>query len=259
MSKTNLNCGLLIPVRNEVDLIPKLLSALLEFKEKNGSIINRVIFIDDHSQDKTKELILAVTKNESWITLVSNHNVISGYGSAISAGVKILKEENYDWVAIIDSDLSNTLENARELLQYCRNLDSNSHLVLIKANRFWGKKTHMTGVPSKRILFSITANLISRMFSFNVNPDPTNGFRAIHIPSYPIFVSSPGFDSILQEMYEIKMSGKEIGFLNNTLRADLALRQTTSFTYKTSTFIHYLKWSILIGWAQVKIKSKQLN
>jgi glycosyltransferase involved in cell wall biosynthesis len=206
-----------------------------------------ILFIDDNSFDNSFRLLEKFSNRIENCFLIKNTQNDRGYGSAVSSGIKFAKRHNYSWAVICDTDLSNTLNELNRLIEICENTKLDSDLMIIKANRFWGGKVHMQGISLKRWVYSLSGNLVSRLFTGLVHPDPTNGFRAVSIKNYPSFKTKPGFDSILQEIYECILVGGKLKAFNTILRNDLALRQKSSFEFTPRLIMRYTTWSLKIG------------
>jgi len=247
--------ALLIPLKNERLIAPILIDRLsIHFEH---SILDLVFFIDDHSTDETYAFLLEKSENFNWIKIARNEFLESGYGSAVSFGINTMLNQNITWAVIADSDLTNSLEEIEKLAVACLSEKEASQLGVIKGNRYWSSGTHMMGLPVSRKALSIVANLVSRVLSLNVHPDPTNGFRAINISRYPKFGTEAGFESIIQELYEVKLANLEVGIFNTTLNYDEDIRGKSSFRFEISLIFGYLSWLFKIG--QLRIFRKSLK
>lgn len=101
-----------IPIYNEEANIIKLHERLLDVLSKINGIKFELLFIDDHSTDKTTELLKSLTKENShvrWIRLSRN----SGSHAACTAG---LEHCNSDGVVIMAADLQDPPEIIPNLL-----------------------------------------------------------------------------------------------------------------------------------------------
>lgn len=246
---------LMIPLKNERHIAPILIDRLnIHFEH---SILDFVFFIDDHSTDETYAFLVEKSENYDWIKIVQNEFLESGYGSAVSFGINTMLDQSITWAIIADSDLTNSLEEIEKLAVACLSEKDASQIGVIKGNRYWGSGTHMMGLPVSRKTLSIAANLVSRALSLNVHPDPTNGFRAINVSGYPKFDTEAGFESIIQELYEVKLAHLEVGIFNTTLNYDEDIRGKSSFRFEMSLIFGYLSWLSKIG--QLRIFRKSLK
>jgi glycosyltransferase involved in cell wall biosynthesis len=245
--------ALMIPLKNERLIAPILIDRLnIHFEH---SILDFVFFIDDHSTDETYAFLLEKSENFDWIKIARNEFLESGYGSAVSFGINTMLDQNITWAVIADSDLTNSLEEIEKLAVACLSEKDPSQIGVIKGNRYWSSGTHMMGLPVSRKTLSIVANLISRVLSLNVHPDPTNGFRAINISRYPKFGAEVGFESIIQELYEVKLVNLEVGIFNTTLNYDQDIRGKSSFRFEISLIFRYISWLFKIGRLRIFRKS----
>lgn len=247
--------ALIIPLKNERPIAPILINRLnVHFED---SIIDFVFFIDDHSTDDTYAFLLEKSENFHWIKIARNEFSGSGYGSAVAFGINTLRDQNITWGIIADSDLTNTLEEIEKLAFACLSKKDASQIGVLKGNRYWSSGTHMMGLPVGRKALSIVANIVSRFLSLDVHLDPTNGFRANQLLQYPKFKAEAGFESIIQELYEVKRANLEVGIFNTTLNYDQDIRGKSSFKFEMSLIIGYISWLSKIG--QLRISRKNLK
>jgi glycosyltransferase involved in cell wall biosynthesis len=218
---------------------------MLEVREKSEFI--DILFVDDNSSDDSNFILTSFVQTRRQCNLIKNSGKEHGYGAAVMAGIHFARNKNFDWAIVCDTDLSNPLQEVYKLSKTCMELKANSQVIVIKANRFWGKKIHMSGVNKNRWIFSLSGNLVSRVLTGNVHPDPTNGFRAVNLKRYPIFDSRSGFVSILQEIYECQILQSTVEVFNTELRTDLAVRKHSSFDFTLRILVQYTFWSVKIG------------
>tara|TARA_B100000287_G_C20567028_1_gene754967 strand:- start:236 stop:910 length:675 start_codon:yes stop_codon:yes gene_type:complete len=96
--------SILIPIFNEIRILPNLLDKLSKLDKKI-----EIILIDDGSNDGTKTIL---KKQKSFFCISIKKN--SGKGFAIKEGLKIAKNEN---IIIVDGDLEIDIENIPILIQ----------------------------------------------------------------------------------------------------------------------------------------------
>ena len=125
--------SIIIPVYNEIILLPKLLKSLHDFHVKK----NEIIIVDDGSDDGSS-LVLKECSFINLITLKSNR----GKGVAIRTGLSIAK---YNSVLIFDSDLEIPTSEIKKLMILDRNKNINSvlgyryrHLKPLSSGIDWG-------------------------------------------------------------------------------------------------------------------------
>jgi len=121
----------LIPVHNEEKSIAQTIAGV-EIELKKLNIDYEVIIIDDHSADKTPEIL----KNISNIKVITNpYNL--GYGASLKRGIR---ESKGDWIMIIDADSTYPVDKILDLLKYAGEYD------MVVGNRqhtkdYFGRKT----------------------------------------------------------------------------------------------------------------------
>ena len=92
--------SLIVPFRNEAVNLPRLIESLnnIDYPGK----LYEVIFIDDFSDDKSKEIILNTPKNFDWKILQSTgYQFVSPKKAALETGIASAR---YPWILTIDAD-----------------------------------------------------------------------------------------------------------------------------------------------------------
>lgn len=100
-SKDNIEFSIIIPAYNEEDRIEKTLKELKEFLE-NFKKSTEVIFVDDGSRDKTREILSSFAKLNTKC-LVSGFDKNQGKGASIKLGVQLASGK---LIAFCDADAS---------------------------------------------------------------------------------------------------------------------------------------------------------
>ena len=100
-SPINNKFSIVIPFRNEEKNLNSLLNTLLDIEYKNNDF--EVIFVDDESTDKSRDLISSVLKDSSIdFSIIDNERFSnSPKKDAITKALKIAK---YNWIVTTDSD-----------------------------------------------------------------------------------------------------------------------------------------------------------
>jgi hypothetical protein len=231
-----------IPIRNEEIIIERLHDEIINFV----TIFNNLNFILalDNCTDNTESILNRVLKNEKIVVIKSNSK--PGYGNIIRQAFKKADSMGFEWALVIDSDLSNPLEEIIKVENEIRNLHD-TQVVILKGNRFSKLKPDFIGVPAKRFFFSTSANIFTRIFGSKYSNDLTNGFRAVNLDWFRSQnLIENGFPSIVEEAYEALKSGGKIKDFKTILRYDQALRVESSFTFDLKLLINYSKYVIKI-------------
>ncbi len=133
-----------IPARNEADLIPTTLPSLLT-QDYPGSM--RVILVDDGSRDGTAKVareVAAHTKRDKLLEVITTKPKPSGWTGklhALAEGVRHGEQYNPDYFLFTDADIQHHDTNIRELVVKGEeeDLDLVSLMVLLRCENFWEK------------------------------------------------------------------------------------------------------------------------
>ena len=223
--------AIIIPTYNEGLSISKSIQEISEFLllEGHGTV---AILIDDGSTDNTYEQVTNLAlPNVHAFKLPSNQ----GYGGAIRFGFEIAMNHQIKNVVVMDSDLTNPLDEVPRMFKEIENAD------LVKASRFI-EGSDMSNVSKQRKIFSILGNLILRKLFNSEVLDVTNGFRAWRVNSYlGLPRTSPGFSSIVEEFYFAKKSELRIREIPTRLGNRTEAQRKTSASYSMKSIWLYLR------------------
>ena len=141
-----MNLSIIIPVFNEVKLLPKILFKIIKDTKK---INKEIIIVDDCSTDGTKEWLLKIKKKFNYLSLKKNKLFFSkkkkanfkiflkkkneGKGSAVKIG---LKESAENIIVIQDADLAYTPKDLNKMISYIKKGKAD----VVYGNRFSTKK-----------------------------------------------------------------------------------------------------------------------
>jgi dolichol-phosphate mannosyltransferase len=165
--------SIVIPIYNEEELI----EAVLE-RVRALPFDKQLILIDDHSADRTPE-ILAAQKKQHPDTLVFTHTVNQGKGAAIRTGIG---HATGDIVIIQDADLEYQPEEIPSVLQPI--IDGRTNVAY--GSRFLGA-THGMRLPN-RVANYLLALLTSVLYFHRITDEATayKAFRREIIQSIPL-------------------------------------------------------------------------
>jgi dolichyl-phosphate beta-glucosyltransferase len=159
-----------IPVYNEEDRIGKTFEALRKLRLPRGLKLEEVIFVNDGSTDRTKQLIrTSLLRKNLPITLIS-YPQNQGKGYAIRTGMNSSKS---DYTLFFDADMSTPLTELKKFIPFMnRNID------VIVGTRKNGKSTVIKHQPLYReLLGRVFTKLTQLMLGVQVT-DFTCGFKA---------------------------------------------------------------------------------
>ncbi len=108
-----MDLSIVIPVYNEEEALPDLICELKRMKLTQFNKFE-VIFVNDHSSDRSFEILsrFCATDSEQYRLLNSPINI--GYGAAISYGVR---EARLDWILTMDSDGQHKIADIETLVK----------------------------------------------------------------------------------------------------------------------------------------------
>jgi len=227
--------GVVVPVYNEAATIERSCRRVVEVMEGYEGR-SAVIAVDDGSADRSAS-ILALLAGELDLLDFVRRPANGGYGAALRSGAERAAELGLDYVAFIDSDLTNPPEDLLKIGALAR-----QGADYIKGSRFI-RGGDMDAVPTSRSVFTKTGNLVGRTLFGTSIRDVTNGFRGVRTE---LFLSWPlketGFAVIVEEMGWALRSGIEIAEFPTVLSARADDQRSTAFTYSPQTFISYLRY-----------------
>lgn len=250
--------AVVIPMRNELSIAEELLRKLTDSLRKNSAQV--FILVCDNCDDGSYEFLSSKDYRHEGIVILKNVGT-SGYGSASRVGLDFAVVMGLEWAIVIDSDLTNSLIDVSTLGTLILN---NSHLVseqivIIKGNRFHGLKSTLRSAPFPRIFLTLGANVLSRILTFQISKDPTNGFRAIRLKWYANCLwHEPGFPYILEELYRAVKMNHQVQDFSTVLDLTGALRISSSFSFDKKTAKGYLKYLFLIFCEKVSLKKSKI-
>lgn len=105
--------AVVIPVYNEEEVLPELLSRLSQLYEKNNAYVWTTVFVDDGSRDRSVELIVSAAGQDRRFQLIQLSRNF-GFQCALSAG--LAEAEKSDAVVAMDADLQDPPEVIPQLV-----------------------------------------------------------------------------------------------------------------------------------------------
>jgi dolichol-phosphate mannosyltransferase len=229
--------GVVVPVYDEQATIERGLRAIVAVAGRyEGEAL--VIAVDDGSSDGSLA-ILERLAGELDLLGVVRHAANQGYGAALRTGARRAGELDLEYVAFIDSDLTNPPE---DLLMIGR-LAAEGHRY-IKGSRFV-EGGSMAAVPLRRRGVSRAGNLVgSTLFGAGIR-DVTNGFRAVRLADYALWpLREPGFAAIVEELYWARRDGLEVVEFPTVLTARGEEQRGSAFPYSAGLIRSYLRYPL---------------
>ena len=229
--------AIVVPVYNEAEGIDHACREIASVAERYpGRAV--LIAVDDGSADDSGAIIDRLA-GEIEIVEAVHHEANSGYGAALRTGAERAQELGFDYVAFIDSDLTNPPTDLLKIGELAR-----AGHPYIKASRFV-PGGGMAGVPLARRLMSKGANLTARTLFRTRVRDVTNGFRAMRTD---LFLSLPlrerGFAVIVEEFDLATRQGVEPVEFATTLSGRTEGQRPTAFAYSPGLLMTYLRYPV---------------
>ena len=226
-----------VPVYNEQSGIERSSYAIASVAEQYfGRSI--VIAVDDGSSDASATILSRLEK-ELELLLLCRHGVNKGYGAALRTGARQAADLGFEYVAFIDSDLTNPPEDLLKIGEL-----ANQGHSYIKGSRFvFGGG--MISVPFWRQAVSRAGNVVGRRLFGTRIRDITNGFRAVRTD---VFLSWPlrerGFPIIVEELdWALRTDVEPVEF-PTILMARQADQRGSAFTYTPKSIYSYLRYPL---------------
>jgi dolichol-phosphate mannosyltransferase len=224
-----------VPVYNEESGIERSSYAIVSIAEQYlGRSI--VIAVDDGSSDGSAA-VLSGLEQELELLLLCRHEINLGYGAALRTGAQRAADLGFEYVAFIDSDLTNPPADLLKIGAL-----ANEGYAYIKGSRFvFGGG--MVSVPFWRQAVSHAGNAFGRKLFGTQIRDVTNGFRAVRTD---VFLSWPlreqGFPIIVEELdWALKTDVEPVEF-PTILMARQADQRGSAFTYTPKAIYTYLRY-----------------
>lgn len=158
--------SVVIPAHNEEGSIAPTLEALYS-KLIAENIAHELLVVNDHSRDRTAEVLMELQRNISTLRVVENLGP-GGYGYAVRCGLANFKG---DRVAVVMADLSDSPE---DLVKFNRKMDEGFDCVFGTRWSMGGKVYDYPLV--KRWINRMANNLVRITFGLKYN-DCTNAFK----------------------------------------------------------------------------------
>ncbi len=182
-----------LPAYNEGKVIEDVIKSIKSENHKN------ILVVDDSSKDDT----LKISKKHK--VKVLSHKKNKGAGAATSTAIKHAKENDYDFIVLMDSDGQHHASDIKKLLKY-----SNKYDVVI-GSRMIG---NLKGMPIQRKIANLVGSIITWVFFGKFVLDSQSGFKVLNknaINKIEITFERYEFSSeMIGEIHKHKLSVKEV-------------------------------------------------
>ncbi len=197
-----------------------------------------LIAVDDGSSDESLSVLRELASTAELLSTVS-HASNSGYGAACRTGGRWALEHGFDYVAFIDSDLTNPPEDLLEIGKLAA-----AGADYIKGSRFL-PGGGAERVPRNKRVISQTGNRVAAALTGLSRTDFTNGFRGVRTEmfcSWPLHET--GFVIIMEEMYWADRTGASIAAFPTILHSRDQDKRESSFSYTPRVMRDYLRYPL---------------
>lgn len=227
--------GIVVPVYNEAATIEHACREICAVAQRySGRSV--VIAVDDGSADRSAEILAPLADELGPLELV-RRDANGGYGAALRTGAERAHELGLEYVAFIDSDLTNPPEDLLRIGELAR--EGHSY---IKGSRLIPGGGMDAVEPSRRAV-TVTGNRVGRALFGTAVRDVTNGFRAVRTE---LFLSWPlrerGFAVIVEELDCALRSGVQPVEFPTVLGSRTGEQRGTAFSYDPATVLSYLRY-----------------
>lgn len=225
--------GVVVPVYNEeAGLVRGIASIRAAVEEYRGRAV--LIAVDDGSADRSAEILDSLEGID-----VVQHAQNAGYGQALRTGADRAAELGLEYVAFIDSDLTNPPEDLLKIGA----LAAEGH-AYIKASRF-AKGGRMGEVPALRRWVSRAGNVVGQALFWTPVKDVTNGFRAVRTDLFRSWrLLERDFAVIVEEFDCASAAGIRPVEFPTVLTARSGEQRPTAFSYSPRLVLRYLRYPL---------------
>jgi len=229
--------AVVVPVYNEGPTIETALREIVATAARHpGRSV--VIAVDDGSVDGSRAILQRLAAELDGLEIeLHEHN--QGYGQALRSGSAHARREGYEYVAFIDSDLTNPPTD----LLVMGSLAAAGH-PYIKASRFV-KGGSMDAVPARRRGVSVLGNIVgAALFGAGIR-DVTNGFRAVRLDlleRWPL--QETDFSCIVEELSWALRDGVRPVEFPSILTGRTAEQRGSVFPYSAQLIRKYLMYAL---------------
>lgn len=161
-----------------------------------------VLIIDDNSPDKTAFVVEALRSKYPQLYLIKREGKL-GLGTAYIEGFKwALLKKKFNYIAQMDCDFSHDPTDVARLLQALK--DEKAQLAI--GSRYSDQDVRTKEWPWYRLMFSMSASFILRLFTGLLIKDIAGGFKCFHRDA----LSSMNFDNMISKgfIFQFEMNYK---------------------------------------------------
>ena len=176
LQENNISLSLVIPVFNEEQYIEKLFLDIVKYFNKGEF---EIIFVNDGSDDKSKEILEDLKKKNNYFFnfIIINLDKNTGKGSAVKAGMKI---SNGTYILLQDADLELDIKDSKELYDMITN---DKHIKCIFGSRYLSGKLKKHNYLINQFIGKFNTFLFNILFGQSLT-DVHCGLKILHRDVY---------------------------------------------------------------------------
>jgi len=189
---------ILIPTFNESENISKIVISLNKF-EKLKKIDFNIFFIDDNSNDGSKEELLEISKKYNNVKYKIRKNKIRDLTKSVLDALEFIDSK---YICLMDCDLQHNFELIPKMMD--RIFDNKIDLII--ASRY-ANNNYINKLSFYRLFISKLGGLFIKLIGINNVRDPLSGFFIIDyniLQSISSSIKTDGFKILLTILYLIK-------------------------------------------------------
>ncbi len=189
-SKAFNGVSLVIPVMNEEGNIDRLIQGILQTSIANPTMgIKEIIFVDDGSTDKTKEIIAGYAENSGQLNIILKERFVKR--GTVNAQLYGISQASYNAILIMDGDLQHPVSVLPSMVKkYKEGYD------MVLGSRYVKGGTAERTI--KHGLISRGANLLAKSllpWTYSIK-DPISGFLIVNRRIVPYSIEMDGFNKL---------------------------------------------------------------
>jgi hypothetical protein len=231
----------------------EVLSVLDGRMQKIDTYEHKFVIYDDGSDLGQSNTLQNQIKSQSFMQkscIYDRSDINRGYGYACQRIKSIAIENKYDFLLILDSELSMTIEDIFKAIEiwekYEPLFNTDESGIIIKPSRFLSKHG-LQELSGSRKIWSRAGNLFARA-TIGGCSDPTNGFRGLNLVSLNrlnnVKFNERGFAHIVEEMYWSHRLGMRLLECESTYKVRSDLLRESTFLYSREVLSSYMKHCI---------------
>lgn len=218
--------AIVIPTYNEEASIQKLIDELIDVRD---TVSFDLIFVDDGSIDKSKEIIERNAKKYTWIRLLV-HETNEGFAQSIKDGITFTLTNKYKYIAQMDCDLTHPSQLILKMMD-----EITTHDMIIASRYVTGGG--MENVPIHRVFLSRVGNRLIRSILRIKTMDATSGYK---LSTRRVFEEINLVSNSFQIQLELTVKTERRGFKIKEIPYILQNRESGASSFRLFFLLYYI-------------------